>query len=168
MTEEWAYGLHAVEGLLRREPQRARELLLQRGRQDRRTAALKRLAEAAGVPLTLADRRTLDEAVDGRHQGVLLRLTAAEPDSDLRWSEAQLQAAAEAHPDILLLVLDGVTDPHNLGACLRSADAAGVCRGDPQGQRGGYHRRGAQGRLRGNGQRAAGAGDQPRAHPGCA
>lgn len=126
MTEEWAYGLHAVEGLLRREPQRARELLLQHGRQDRRTAALKRLAEAAGVPLTLADRRTLDEAAGGRHQGVLLRLTAEEPVSDLRWSEAQLQAAVAANPDILLLVLDGVTDPHNLGACLRSADAAGV------------------------------------------
>ena len=78
-----------------------------------------------------ASRRALEDRVGARHQGAVAQvLDAAEPGgaapSNL-WSEAELLRAVENKPGpVLLLVLDGVTDPHNLGACLRSADAAGV------------------------------------------
>jgi len=124
--EEQAFGLHAVESLLRSDPQRVQRLLLQRGRDDRRIAALLELASGAGIAVERCRRDALDELVDGRHQGVVAQLAATGGSRDLRWSETQLMQAVEQRKDTLLLVLDGVTDPHNLGACLRSADAAGA------------------------------------------
>ena len=66
--------------------------------------------------------------VSARHQGVIAELRAGPDGSphDLRWSEARLLEAVRGRARALVLVLDGVTDPHNLGACLRSADAAGA------------------------------------------
>ena len=66
--------------------------------------------------------------VSARHQGVIAELRAGPDGSphDLRWSEARLLEAVRGQARALVLVLDGVTDPHNLGACLRSADAAGA------------------------------------------
>lgn len=123
MSDDYSYGLHAVEELLRRHPERVGELLLQGGRDHPKAAGLQLLAEAAGIAVRQHPRSELDALVDGRHQGVVARLVSG--GTDLRWSEAQLMAALDDHPAPLLLVLDGVTDPHNLGACLRSADAAG-------------------------------------------
>ncbi|RMD78582.1 MAG: 23S rRNA (guanosine(2251)-2'-O)-methyltransferase RlmB [Gammaproteobacteria bacterium] len=121
-----AAGPHAVEALLRRRPREVRQLLLAeaaaRGERGRR---LRGLAEAAGVPVALLPRRELDARAPGlRHQGVLALHRPARP-----WDEGRLAAlleglAGEAPP--LLLVLDGVQDPRNLGACLRSAEAAGA------------------------------------------
>ncbi|WP_439107131.1 23S rRNA (guanosine(2251)-2'-O)-methyltransferase RlmB [Congregibacter sp.] len=127
MATEYAFGLHAVEELLRRQPKSVSRLWLQKGRDDGRMQALLVLASNADVPISRLPRGKLDELVSGRHQGVVAELgenTAGQ--SDLRWSEAQLQQALSDEPQALVLVLDGVTDPHNLGACLRSADAAGV------------------------------------------
>ncbi len=127
----YVYGIHAVDGLLRRNPGAVQRLWLQSGRQDRRIAALLELAGNQGVPVARESRQVLDDMVQGRHQGVvaetLVERTAGDPAQSNLWSEQRLlQAVEEKEGPVLILVLDGVTDPHNLGACLRSADAAGV------------------------------------------
>lgn len=119
---ERVYGVHAVEALLRHHPKRVKQLWLAEGRQDPRVQALVQLAGAARVPVGQRERRELDEWAEGVHQGVVAEVSPSQV-----WGEnflEELLARGESVP--LLLVLDGVTDPHNLGACLRSADAAGV------------------------------------------
>ncbi|MBK1691147.1 23S rRNA (guanosine(2251)-2'-O)-methyltransferase RlmB [Ectothiorhodospira mobilis] len=117
------FGLHAVEALLRRDPGRVKTLEVQQGRDDPRMTALLARAETAGLPVRRVPRGDLDRASGGgRHQGVLARVTAARAVEERDLPDRVMQAGQEA----LLLVLDGVTDPHNLGACLRTADAAGA------------------------------------------
>jgi 23S rRNA (guanosine2251-2'-O)-methyltransferase len=126
------YGMHAVDGLLRRNPRAVVELLVQSGRADKRMSALLELARNQGVPVTRHPRADLDELVEGRHQGAVARMRgdgAGEGGAAAGnfWEEARLLAhVASASGPVLVLVLDGVTDPHNLGACLRSAEAAGA------------------------------------------
>lgn len=126
MSQERAYGLHAVEELLRSRPEAVLRLYVAKGREDRRLSRVLALADAGRVAIEAVPKRALDELVSGRHQGVVADLKAGSTPEDLRWSEQQLVAAVGGRSDALVLVLDGVTDPHNLGACLRSADAAGV------------------------------------------
>lgn len=119
---EKIYGVHAVEALLRHHPKRVKQLWLVEGRQDPRVQALVQLAGEARVPVGQRERRELDELAEGVHQGVVAEVSPSQV-----WGENfldELLARNESVP--LLLVLDGVTDPHNLGACLRTADAAGV------------------------------------------
>ena len=120
-----AYGIHAVRALLTRHPQRVRQLWLGDGREAApRLQELRELAAVAGVVTQAADEQALDRLAGGeRHQGVVAEVIPRAGDP-----ETQLEEALEALGDTpaLMLVLDGVTDPHNLGACLRSADAAGV------------------------------------------
>lgn len=119
---EQVYGVHAVEALLRHHPKRVKQLWLAEGREDPRVQVLVQLAEAARVPLGQRERRELDEIAEGVHQGVVAEVSPSQV-----WGENYLEellARIEGAP--LLLVLDGVTDPHNLGACLRTADAAGA------------------------------------------
>ena len=123
MTEK-LYGIHAVEGVLRHEPLRIQQLWLQAGRQDKRMLALVALAENQGVQIERVPRKQLDQWVSGRHQGVVAAVSASTKAPTL--DEHSLGAIVEGAANPLVLVLDGVTDPHNLGACLRSADAAGV------------------------------------------
>ena len=121
------FGYHAVESLIRRESGRIATLHVQADRQDKRMHALLELARNQGVAVMPSDKADLDQRAPGRHQGVVAELRAGESreaagmitESDL------LECIAESAAP-LLLILDGVTDPHNLGACLRSADAAGV------------------------------------------
>lgn len=127
MADNYAYGVHAVEELLRQQPETVQCLWLAKGRGDRRMQSVLQLAEAAGVSLKRVDKAQLDGLVSGRHQGVVAQLDkASSAVSDLRWGERELLERIERDPQALVLVLDGVTDPHNLGACLRSADAAGA------------------------------------------
>lgn len=116
------YGVHAVAALLERDPERVRVLHVQRGRRDRRMAELVAAARERGIRVELAERAWLDRRAQGRHQGVLADCQALAP--------ADEKTLERLWPDLpeprLLLVLDGVTDPRNLGACLRSANAAGV------------------------------------------
>ena len=116
-------GINAVRAALQFDPAGVRALWLDRDRHDRRLAELAELARAAGIAVQICARAELDRAANGaRHQGALAwtRVPAGVTEADL---DALLERAA-APP--LLLVLDGVTDPHNLGACLRAADGAGA------------------------------------------
>jgi len=123
MAAPVAYGIHAVRVLLARHPQRVRRVLLAGGRDAGRLAEIHALAGRAGAQVSAVDDATLDRLAEGaRHQGVVAELVPRAGDPETQLEEA-LEAAAGAP---LLLVLDGVQDPHNLGACLRSADAAGV------------------------------------------
>ncbi|MFI8607020.1 23S rRNA (guanosine(2251)-2'-O)-methyltransferase RlmB [Pseudomonas sp. AOB-7] len=119
---EKVYGVHAVEALLRHHPKRVKQLWLAEGRGEPRVQALVALAEQARVSIGQCERREMDAWVEGVHQGVVADVSPSQV-----WGEAMLEELldrAEGPP--LLLVLDGVTDPHNLGACLRTADAAGA------------------------------------------
>jgi len=123
MAAPVAYGIHAVRVLLTRHPQRVRRVLLAGGRDAGRLAEIRTLAQRSGVQVAAADEALLAKLAEGeRHQGVVAELLPRAGDPETQLEEA-LEAAG-ATP--LLLVLDGVQDPHNLGACLRSADAAGV------------------------------------------
>ena len=119
---EKIYGLHAVEALLRHHPKRVKQVWLAEGRGDPRVQVLIELAAQARVSVGQCERREMDAWVEGVHQGVVAEVSPSQV-----WGEAMLDELldrAEGPP--LLLVLDGVTDPHNLGACLRTADAAGA------------------------------------------
>jgi 23S rRNA (guanosine2251-2'-O)-methyltransferase len=116
------YGLHSVAALLAEDPGRVRVIHVQRGRRDDRIGAIVDAARGNGIRVESAERTWLDRRCEGAHQGVVadchdLRL-ADEGDLEERW---------ESLPEPrLILVLDGLTDPRNIGACLRSANAAGV------------------------------------------
>ncbi|MFZ5466869.1 MAG: 23S rRNA (guanosine(2251)-2'-O)-methyltransferase RlmB [Pseudomonadota bacterium] len=121
--ESWLFGIHAVEAALRHDPANIVRLLFAQGRRDLRLQEVERLAEEAGLSITRVEPRELDRLtrVD-RHQGVAVQYRAA-PTYDENDLYAMLDGLDEP---ALLLVLDGVTDPHNLGACLRVADGAGA------------------------------------------
>ncbi|MFI5214888.1 MAG: 23S rRNA (guanosine(2251)-2'-O)-methyltransferase RlmB [Gemmatimonadales bacterium] len=119
----WVYGLHAVLAVLERSPERILELMLAAPRDDQRMRMLRERAQALGVRVQpIASDAIVKLVGDVAHQGAV---AAIRPLRAL--DEHALVAALDAlHEDPLLLVLDGVTDPHNLGACLRTADAAGA------------------------------------------
>lgn len=115
------YGFHAVLARLRQNAAAVQELLLDKARDDRRARDLVRLAGERGVRVMLVDAARLDGvAGNTRHQGVAARVEVGQLATHI---EDVLDGLGEP---ALLLVLDGVTDPHNLGACLRVADAMGV------------------------------------------
>jgi 23S rRNA (guanosine2251-2'-O)-methyltransferase len=116
------YGLHAVEAAIERAPERVLELWMAEPRQDARARSLRERAQAAGLRVQTVPGEALAKlAGDGVHQGAVASLRPLKP-----WDEHDLAAALGEMDRPLILVLDGVTDPHNLGACLRTADAAGV------------------------------------------
>ena len=119
---EYVFGIHAVQTKLQRNPERVQELWFQEGREDQRLNQVKALADAQGIECQIMPRRELDNKVKGRHQGVVAGCTP-NPAKDEHFLT---QLLAELNEPVFLLILDGVTDPHNLGACLRTADAAGV------------------------------------------
>jgi len=120
-----AYGLHAVEGLIAANPEQVREIAVAAGRNDRRLAGLIAMAEAHGIAVRRLPGAELDRLLPGaRHQGVIATLAAASSEGAREQDLAAFLAGLAEPP--FLLVLDGVQDPHNLGACLRTADAAGV------------------------------------------
>jgi len=114
-------GFHAVTARLRQRPESLRAIYVAAGRHDARARDLVERARSAGVAVHAVDERRLEELARGqRHQGVVAVADAALP-------HVTLADVLEHPPEPpLLLVLDGVTDPHNLGACLRSADAFGA------------------------------------------
>ena len=125
---EKVYGLHAVRALLMRHPERVQNVTLAEGRSEPRTAEINKLAAAAGKTVKRAApavfKQLFGEAV---HQGVFVDVLPL-----AGWREEELIAAittlleTNAGKPPFVLVLDGVQDPHNLGACLRTADACGA------------------------------------------
>jgi 23S rRNA (guanosine2251-2'-O)-methyltransferase len=117
------FGLHAVRTLLQQRPERAALLLLQKGRDDARMQELVQLAQARSIKTEWRDQKELDRLSGSeRHQGACLQVRTVGVMGEGALDD--LLDAATTPP--LLLVLDGVQDPHNLGACMRTADAAGV------------------------------------------
>jgi len=115
------HGFHAITAKLRHAAEDVKEIYLAGDRHDGRMRDLLKLAEARGVRVMPTDTARLDGMAGGaRHQGVVARVSAQQRYLTL---DDVLETLDEPP---LLLVLDGVTDPHNLGACLRVADAAGA------------------------------------------
>lgn len=123
MSHELLIGINSVEAALSHDPKNIVELFIETGTTNARLKELSERARDLGVKPHGRTRELLDRMTGGgRHQGVVAQYRAAPPRS-----EAELAGLVEAAGrDALVLVLDGVTDPHNLGACLRSAEAAGV------------------------------------------
>lgn len=120
---EFIYGFQVLREILRFQPQNIRQLYLQEERQDRRIQELLNLAQAAKLPFKWVSRAELDHLLGGaRHQGMAaqcMRISAM--------SESMLKELVEDESSpVLLLVLDGIQDPHNLGACIRTANAMGA------------------------------------------
>jgi 23S rRNA (guanosine2251-2'-O)-methyltransferase len=120
MKNDFVYGIHAVAALIERSPERIDSLQILEGRSDQRMQQLLNAAERAQIRVARVNRDALDK-YEIRHQGVVALLA-----NNFEYREADLKQLIERAEKPLLLILDGVTDPHNLGACLRSADAAGV------------------------------------------
>ncbi len=123
MSNDLIAGINPVGSALRNDSANVLELLVEQGTQNHRVRELVSEAKGLGIEVWQRPREALDKMAPGlRHQGVVARYrrAAAHAAADL----ATLVAAAG--PQALVLILDGVQDPHNLGACLRSAEAAGV------------------------------------------
>ena len=117
------HGAHAVAAVLRHKPERVIELWINKKRTDSRVDEILEIAHVRNIPVHYIDRAEMDERLpDANHQGIaaVCRSIAAGNENDLQ----KILDGLDEPP--FLLILDGVTDPHNLGACLRSADAAGV------------------------------------------
>ena len=116
------YGIHAVKSFLDRTPERIIEVFVLKGRDDKRLHPLLNELHSLGISVQFLNRQTLDNKANGEvHQGIIARV---QPAKELNENDLDVILANKQNP--FLLVLDGVTDPHNLGACLRTADAAGV------------------------------------------
>ena len=120
---QWIVGVNAVASAVENDAEHVREVLVESGARNPRLVEIEEQARRRGIEV----RKVATQALDGiagqlRHQGVAARYAAART-----WDEHELAALVEAaEGKALLLVLDGVQDPHNLGACLRSAAAAGA------------------------------------------
>ncbi|MFY3775762.1 23S rRNA (guanosine(2251)-2'-O)-methyltransferase RlmB [Marinobacter salsuginis] len=122
MSGEFVFGWHAVEAVLKREPGRLQQVWIQTGRQDKRVKSITDTLDSLGVRWKVVHRRELDERVSGVHQGIVAAVSESRECTE---DDLLAQLAGSDKPPFLL-VLDGVTDPHNLGACMRTADAVGV------------------------------------------
>ncbi len=114
-------GFHAVAARLRQRAEGVQAIYVAAARQDRRAREIVELAQSLGIEVHAVDDARLAQMTDGEvHQGVVAQVQG----ELLRQTIEEILDALTTPP--LLLLLDGVTDPHNLGACLRSADAFGV------------------------------------------
>ena len=118
------FGFHAVLSRLRQHAASIQEILIDRDRIDARMKDLLSLSEAAGVRTMEVERSRIDGMAgpNGRHQGVLARVV----DTPIPYMDIHDILESDLAEPPFFLVLDGVEDPHNLGACLRVADAMGV------------------------------------------
>jgi 23S rRNA (guanosine2251-2'-O)-methyltransferase len=118
------FGFHAVLSRMRQHATSIEEILIDRDRIDARMKDLLNMAESANVRVMQVERSRLDglAGINGRHQGVIARVV----DTPIPYKDIHDILESDLKEPPLFLVLDGVEDPHNLGACLRVADAMGV------------------------------------------
>lgn len=123
MTSQFIFGLHAVEALLLSHPDRAERLCVLQDRHDKKIQAILELAKQHSVKIVFSSRQELDHLTEqANHQGIVMFCRQAK-----RHTEQDIETLLDSiNEPPFLLILDGIQDPHNLGAILRSADAAGV------------------------------------------
>ena len=122
-ASQWIIGLNAVAAAIEHDADNVREVLLEAGTKNPRIGEIETQARRGGGEVRRVNQQALDGVAGGvRHQGAAARYAAVKT-----WDEHELEGLVEAAAGkALILVLDGVQDPHNLGACLRSAAAAGA------------------------------------------
>src|SRR5687768_12754844 len=120
---QWIAGINAVASAVEHDAENVREVLLEAGAKNPRIVEIEVNARRMGIEVRRVAQQALDGVAGGlRHQGAVARYAAAKT-----WDEHELpELVRAAGGRALVLVLDGVQDPHNLGACLRSAAAAGA------------------------------------------
>lgn len=120
---QWIVGVNAVASSIEKDPENVREVLIEAGAKNPRLVEIEEEALRKGIDVRKVNAQALGGvAGQVRHQGVVARYAAPK-----LWDENELKGLIEAaEGKALVLVLDEVQDPHNLGACLRSADAMGV------------------------------------------
>jgi 23S rRNA (guanosine2251-2'-O)-methyltransferase len=119
-SQEIIYGIHAVEAALRNQPENVLQVFVQQGRNDNRIKTILSIAKNSGVSLqSIANDKLKEKCPKARHQGVVAEIRRSHS------GQVSLEDILEKE-SVLLLVLDEVQDPHNIGACLRTADAIGV------------------------------------------
>lgn len=127
-SDEVQFGIHAVESVLNNDAKRVKEVCILKGRNDQRIQRLVELAKTQNIRIQFQDKPSFERLLSKsnlnqvKHQGVVAvcQMMESRNEGDLEQIIDQLETPA------LFLILDGITDPHNLGACLRTADAAGV------------------------------------------
>lgn len=123
------FGFHSVEAVIRNDPVNILQLLVEQNRHDQRMKKLVQFAESQGISIEYLKKSDLQkQAGSNKTQGVAVRYKTTAETSGESASHSLGKSLEQIlqKGNVLLLVLDGVTDPHNLGACLRTADAAGV------------------------------------------
>ena len=119
-SNEIIYGIHAVEAAIRNQPENVLQVFVQQGRNDNRVKTILNLAKNSGVSLqAISNDKLKEKCPKARHQGVVAEVRRSQS------STVSLEDILEKQ-SVLLLILDEVQDPHNIGACLRTADAIGV------------------------------------------
>ena len=122
MQNNLVYGIHAVQAVLERTPQTIKQLWVQQGRLDKKLVSLVSVAREAQLSIQSVSLKTLNNMVNANHQGIIIECIT----NKNNFTEGDIFLLLKQQDSPLFLVLDGIEDPHNLGACLRSADAAGV------------------------------------------
>ncbi len=123
MTDAFVYGLHAVRALINNPSRTIKSLWIQAGSTEQKLATLTQDARKRDISVQVVPQQKLTQKFgEIVHQGIVAEVSPLKPlqESDLPTLLNNLTTPA------FLLILDGITDPHNLGACIRSADAAGV------------------------------------------
>ncbi|MGN1393896.1 MAG: 23S rRNA (guanosine(2251)-2'-O)-methyltransferase RlmB [Succinivibrionaceae bacterium] len=120
--QDYIYGIHAVQSLLETEPERIIEVFVLKGRDDQKLTKILNQVYEYGITVNMVSRKALDEKVfGGVHQGLVVKVKSAKELGD-----NELDEFLDQKENPFILILDNVTDPHNLGACLRNCDGAGV------------------------------------------
>ncbi len=117
---ELIYGIHAVEAAIRNQPENVLQVFVQQGRNDNRIKTIQDIAKNSGISIqAITNDRLKEKCPKARHQGVA---------AEIRFDKSRAISLEDilAKESVLLLILDEVQDPHNIGACLRTADAVGV------------------------------------------